>query len=189
MIFAYIPPPPAKNFAAAQLMDGGGVLEAMHDVYRRLTFPWHRPRPATQAACPWRVFLDSAAAYRSKTSAGLQPSRCNELDARAISAARVLMNIKEVTRKDDDTWNGGGEAQNVTDVKTTDRVCEERCIRVKTIEKMPILLPQSSKFRLRRARRGLPGAAALIHYFDAPSGKSSQQCTLPRDCEIQTSRL
>ena len=129
VIFAYIPPPPAKNFAAAQLMDGGGVLEVMHDVYRRLTFPWHRPRPATQAACPWPVFLDSAAAYRSKTSAGLQPSRCNELDARAISAARVL-NIKEVKRKDDDTWNGGGEAQNVTDVKTTDRVCEERCIRV-----------------------------------------------------------
>ena len=32
VIFAYIPPPPAKNFAAAQLMDGGGVLEAMHDV-------------------------------------------------------------------------------------------------------------------------------------------------------------
>ena len=85
------------------------------------------------------------------------------------------MNIKEVKRKDDDTWNGGGEAQNVTDVKTTDCVCEERCIRVKTIEKMPILLPQSSKFRLRRAHRGLPGAAALIHYFDAPSGKSSRR--------------
>ena len=31
-IFAPIPPPPAKNFAALQLLDDGGVLEPMDDV-------------------------------------------------------------------------------------------------------------------------------------------------------------
>ena len=41
---------------------------------------------------------------------------------------------------------GGEEAQNITDIKTRDCMCEMRCIRVKTIEKMLILTPGSFKF-------------------------------------------
>ena len=69
---------------------------------------------------------------------------------------------------------GGEEAQNITDIKTRDCMCEMRCIRVKTIEKMLFWGPQISNFRLRRALRWLPEAATLIHLFGAPSGKSSQ---------------
>ena len=68
---------------------------------------------------------------------------------------------------------GGEEAQNITDIKTRDWMCEMRCIRVKTIEKMLFWGPQISNFRLRRALRWLPEAATLIHLFGAPSGKSS----------------
>ena len=58
--------------------------------------------------------------------------------------------------------DGGGEAQDVTYVEKANRVWEGRCIRIKTIEKMLILLLQISKFRLRRPRRGLPEAATRI---------------------------
>ena len=69
--------------------------------------------------------------------------------------------------------DGGGEAQDVTYVEKANRVWEGRCIRIKTIEKMLILLPQISKFRLRRAPRWLPERSHLTHLFGAPSGKSS----------------
>ena len=70
--------------------------------------------------------------------------------------------------------DGGGEAQDVTYVEKANRVWEGRCIRIKTIEKMLILLPQISKFRLRRAPRWLPERSHLTHLFGAPSGKSSR---------------
>ena len=68
---------------------------------------------------------------------------------------------------------GGEEAQNITDIKTRACMCEMRCIRVKTIEKMLFWGPQISIFRLRRALRWLPEAATTIHLFGAPSGESS----------------
>ena len=74
--------------------------------------------------------------------------------------------------------DGGGEAQDVTYVEKANRVWEGRCIRIKTIEKMLILLLQISKFRLRRAPRWLPERSHLTHLFGAPSGKSSRTRTL-----------
>ncbi len=84
--------------------------------------------------------------------------RRNELDARAISAARTLLDAKEVKRTHDGSWRPiSGEAHNVTtatDVETTVVRLKGDEYVSKTIEKMLILLLQISKFRLRRLVAG-----------------------------------
>ena len=65
--------------------------------------------------------------------------------------------------------DGGGEAQDVTYVETADRVWEGRCIRIKTIEKMLISLPQISKIS--------PAARSSLACL-AISSHSSFWCTL-----------
>ena len=96
----------------------------------RLTFQRRRPRLATKPLATWLILALKIRPQSAKASAGSQPLRRNELDARAISAARTLLDAKEVKRTHDGAWRPiSGEAHNVTtatDVETTDRASEGR---------------------------------------------------------------
>ena len=104
--------------------DGGGVLSWTLDV------PAAAPTPGDQAACHVADLGAENKPQSAEASAGSQPLRRNELDARAISAARTLLDAKEVKRTHDGAWRPiSGEAHNVTtatDVETTDRASEGR---------------------------------------------------------------
>ena len=117
MIFATVPPPAAQKIAAARLLDDGGVLSWTLDL-------------ATKPLATWLILALKIRPQSAKASAGSQPLRRNELDARAISAARTLLDAKEVKRTHDGAWRPiSGEAHNVTtatDVETTDRASEGR---------------------------------------------------------------
>ena len=88
----------------------------------RLTFQRRRPRLATKPLATWLILALKIRPQSAKASAGSQPLRRNELDARAISAARTLLDAKEVKRTHDGAWRPiSGEAHNVTtatDVET-----------------------------------------------------------------------
>ena len=130
----------------------------------RLTFQRRRPRLATKPLATWLILALKIRPQSAKASAGSQPLRRNELDARAISAARTLLDAKEVERTyevertHDGAWTDKA-GRRITSRRP--RTSRQLIVRLKgdeyvskTIEKMLILLLQISKFRLRRLVAG-----------------------------------
>ena len=149
MIFATVPPPAAQKFAAARLLDDGGVLSWTLDL-------------ATKPLATWLILALKIRPQSAKASAGSQPLRRNELDARAISAARTLLDAKEVERTYEvERTHDGAWTDKAARRITSPRTSRQLIVRLKgdeyvskTIEKMIILLLQISKFRLRRLVAG-----------------------------------
>ena len=59
----------AENFAAARLLDAGGVLEAINDAHRRHGVPVALPTTVNAVLTMYTVLVHAGAAYRSEPCA------------------------------------------------------------------------------------------------------------------------
>ena len=111
---------PAENFAAARLLDAGGVLEAVNDAHRRHGVPVALPTTVNAGA----YHVDGLAACWGRLPIGTMRHcaiYCVETSrSRAIAAARMLMNTTLADKTHVDAWDGDETSQNVPDDERLD---------------------------------------------------------------------
>ena len=111
---------PAENFAAARLLDAGGVLDAVYDAHRRHDVPVALPTTVNAGA----YHVDGLAACWGRVPIGtVRPLRDLSLQrggARAIAAANDSMNITLADKTHVEAWDGDETSQNVPDDERLD---------------------------------------------------------------------